>query len=126
MTLGEILKDLLADNDMTQKELAENLNIGPSTIGNYISNYREPDYKTLKILADYFGVSIDFLLDHRASPAISHAEDELLRVFRLLPNDQKALYIGQGKLFISHNAKKAKAAESKAADRKRKYKKQDS
>ena len=106
MTLGEILRNLLADNDITQKELAQNLNIGASTLSNYIQNIREPDYNTLKNLADYFNVTTDYLLDHRVNQAVSPLENELLFVFRTLKKDQQELLIKQGKLYISHYKQK--------------------
>jgi len=118
MTIGEILRNLLADRDLTQKQLAESLNIGASTLSNYIQNNREPDYGTLKCFADYFGVSTDFLLNHRTKQAVSHQEDELLHIFRALTSDQQELFIGQGKLFVSHNKKKAIPPELKIADKK--------
>ena len=113
MTLGEILRDLLSENDISQKQLAKHLNMGASTLGNYIQNVREPDYETLKRFADYFHVTTDYLLDHRTDQAISHQEDEVLRIFRVLTKDQQELFIAQGKLFIAQNKKKEKLSESK-------------
>ena len=109
MTLGDILRNLLEERDMTQKQLADELSIGASTLGNYVQSVREPDYTTLKCLADYFSVSTDYLLDHRTGQAVSFKEDELLRVFRSLNKEQKDLYIEQGKLFIAQKAKRERA-----------------
>lgn len=116
MTLGEILRNLLIEKDITQKQLAESLNIAPSTLGNYIQNVREPDYEMLKCFADYFNVSTDYLLNHRANGATSHKEDELLRVFRALTKDQQEIFIEQGKLFIVQNNKKEKSSDLKIAE----------
>ena len=123
MTLGEILRNLLTDRDITQKQLAENLHIGASTLGNYIQDNREPDYNTLKILANYFNVSTDFLLDHRSGIAVSHFEDELLSVFRAMSPEQQELYLQQGKLFYAHYLKnKPPQRKLRIADSKPKYK----
>ena len=54
MKFGDILRELLEENELTQKQLAQDLNIAPSTLGNYIRNIREPDFETLKIFATYF------------------------------------------------------------------------
>ena len=124
MTLGDILRNLLTDHDMTQKQLASDLGIGASTLGNYVQNNREPDYITIKRFADYFGVTTDYLLDHRSGKAESFKEDELLRVFRILTPDEQDLYIEQGKLFLTQNYKKAQSGDSVAANRKPRYKKQ--
>ena len=108
MTIGDILRNLLADMDITQKQLAEALNIGASTLSNYVQNIREPDYGMIKRLADYFGVSTDYLLDHRTAKSESHNEDDLLRIYRALSQDQQELFIKQGKLLIAQNNKNVK------------------
>ena len=123
MTIGDILRNLLADRDITQKALAENLNIGASTLSNYIQNTREPDYGTLKRLAGFFDVSTDYLLDHRTNQAASRAEDELLHVFRSLTHDQQELFIEQGKVYVAHNIRRGKTRDLKIADKKERYKK---
>ena len=45
MKLGDILKELLCLHDMTQKQLAEVLDLSPSALGNYIqgTGLRDPD-----------------------------------------------------------------------------------
>jgi len=115
MSLGEVLRNLLDERDVTQKQLADSLNIGASTIGNYIQNIREPDYEVLRNLADFFDVSIDYLLEYRSKKSISESsyEDELLRIFRVLNSDQQEFFIEQGKLLIFYNRKKEKSSEIK-------------
>jgi transcriptional regulator with XRE-family HTH domain len=112
MSLGERLHNLLDERDMTQKQLADLLCIGISTLGNYFQNTREPDHKTLKQLAYYFNVSIDYLLDYRVDQTICYQENELLRIFRALTHDQQELFIKQGKLFITQNYKKITSSNS--------------
>ncbi|MDR0294386.1 MAG: helix-turn-helix transcriptional regulator [Oscillospiraceae bacterium] len=118
MKLGEILRDLLAERDITQKQLADSLYISASTIGNYIQNTREPDYDTLKRFADYFRVTTDYLLDHRVSQTATHREDELLRLFRSLTKDQQELFLEQCKLFVTYNSKKGRSSESRITEHK--------
>jgi len=60
---GDRLKLLRTEKEITQKELAEMLNVSPSTVGMYERNQRDPDTATLSFLADYFEVSVDYLLD---------------------------------------------------------------
>lgn len=45
----------------TQDEVAKDLNLQKQTYQNYELGKREPDLKTLKKIADYFNVSLDFL-----------------------------------------------------------------
>lgn len=106
MKLGEIIKELLEQHNITQKQLAETLDISPSALGNYIQCRREPDYNTLICIADFFHVTIDYLLNHTAVSALSHDEELLLHIFRSLSAEQKEFYLEQGKIFIHQNAKK--------------------
>ncbi|MEB9920614.1 helix-turn-helix transcriptional regulator [Bacillus cereus] len=61
-TFGNIIRDLRKQKGITQKELAQSLQLSESTIGMYERNERQPDYNTLIRIADYFKVSTDFLL----------------------------------------------------------------
>lgn len=106
MNLGETLKKLLEQYHISQKKLAEDLFITPSTLGNYIQNTREPDYSTLIKIADYFHVTTDFLLGHNTNEHLTHEEMLLINTFRALTEEQKEFYIEQGKIFINQNNKK--------------------
>lgn len=105
MSLGENLRNLIDERDMTQKELAKKLNIAASTLGGYIQGYSEPDFETLKLLASYFDVSTDYLLDFQRNRSYTKNQQELLRIFDFLTPEQQELYIEQGKAFIRINAK---------------------
>ncbi len=105
-TLGDVLKNLLEQHNITQKNLAKILNISPSTLGNYIQNTREPDYLTLIRIADYFQVSTDYLLNHNVKTELSHDEMLLIHIFRSLSEEQREFYLEQGSIFIRQNKKK--------------------
>lgn len=106
MKLGEIIKELLEQHTISQKQLAESLDISPSALGNYIQCRREPDYHTLVRIADFFHVTTDYLLNHSTAPALSHEEEHLIHIFRSLSEEQKEFYLEQGKIFIRQNSKK--------------------
>lgn len=61
-TIGERLKLLLDERDMTQGDLAKELSVVHATVSHYCSDKRIPDAKTLERLADFFAVSVDYLL----------------------------------------------------------------
>ena len=107
MDFGEKLRALIEERYMTQKQVALNLNIAPSTMGGYVQGSSEPDFETLKILAKYFDVSSDYLLDIHTNKTASHAEEEMLRIFRSMTEEQQKLHIEQGKVFVraNHNIK---------------------
>lgn len=112
MSFGENLRSLIEERDMTQKELAMQLNIAPSTMGSYVQNTREPDFATLKLLANYFDVSIDYLLDNFTGKVADHQEAELLRIFRSLPDEQKSICIEQCRVFVRMNYQEKEAKSS--------------
>jgi transcriptional regulator with XRE-family HTH domain len=56
------LKMLRKEKKIKQEQLAEALNIGKSSVGNYEIGTRLPDADVVVALADYFNVSADYLL----------------------------------------------------------------
>ena len=56
------LARLRRERGISQLKLALDLNMNQNTISRYETEEREADYKTLIRLADYFDVSLDFLL----------------------------------------------------------------
>ncbi len=96
----EILRQLIEENDMTQKKLAMDLNIAPSTVGSYVQGVREPDFSILVRIAAYFHVSTDYLLGVPAEQTADSLDRELLYVFHQLNGAQKELFLEQGKAFI--------------------------
>lgn len=63
MDFGNTLRTLRREKNIGQKELAIYLNVSVSTISNYEKSVHHPDLQTLCKLADYFDVSIDYLMD---------------------------------------------------------------
>ncbi|MBE6656567.1 MAG: helix-turn-helix transcriptional regulator [Ruminococcaceae bacterium] len=56
------LKVLRKKRGISQLKLAMDLNMNQNTISRYETMEREADYQTLIRFADYFGVSLDYLL----------------------------------------------------------------
>lgn len=109
MNFSEKLRLLIDEENITQKQFANDLNIAPSTIGGYVQGISEPDFETLKRIALYFNVSTDYLLNIPENKINNLAEEELLRVFRSMTIEQQQLYIEQGKVFVrANNQLKAK------------------
>ena len=100
MKFSDKLRFLIEERNLTQKQVAQDLNIAPSTMGGYVQGMSQPDFDTLKILAEYFDVTSDYLLDIPSKKTNNKLENELLRVFRSIPNEYKTIYIKQGKAFI--------------------------
>ena len=117
MKFGEILQELLDEANMTQKELATALNLGATSLGNYIRGIRQPDFDTLKSIAAYYNVSTDYLLDFHGDGSIDHNESELLRLYRNLSEEEKKLYLEQGKtLYRLNHLNKTESSKQKTKD----------
>ena len=56
------LKQLRKERNISQLKLALDLNMSQNTISRYENMEREADYKTLIKIADYFNISLDYLL----------------------------------------------------------------
>lgn len=62
------LKDLREDRDFTQKEIAEFLHIKQNTYSQYENRHREIPLDLIIKLADFYNVSIDYLLSQTDNP----------------------------------------------------------
>lgn len=62
MNFGNNLKDLRETRNVTQGQLAEYLQVSRPTIAGYETKSRQPDFEKLEKLANYFHVSIDYLV----------------------------------------------------------------
>ncbi len=62
MDIGQVLAELRTERGIYQKELAVYLNVSIGTVSNYEKGIHYPDLITLCKLADFFGVTTDYLL----------------------------------------------------------------
>lgn len=73
---GELLAELRQDRRLTQKELAQIIFVTDGTISNYENGVHLPDVDKLISLADFFGVTVDYLLGRCSSPLSPDVYDE--------------------------------------------------
>lgn len=110
MTLGQRIRNIMEDCDITQKQMAEDLNLATSTLNGYLCDTRQPDYDVLLSIAKYLSVSTDYLLGNSKQlydNKLNNQELELLRCYRQLNLDHKELLIEQAKLYLRHTRKRA-------------------
>ena len=62
------LRFLRKQRGISQLKLALDLHLNQNSISRYETGEREADYRTLIALADYFNVSIDYLLERTDNP----------------------------------------------------------
>ena len=65
------LKELRKSRGISQLKLAMDLSMNQNSISRYESGAREADYATLIKFADYFNVSIDYLLGRTDNPQVN-------------------------------------------------------
>ena len=63
MEIGNNLKKLRSNKGMTQKELAEALNVSYQAVSRWENDEVEPDISTLSKLSQIFGVSVDEIIN---------------------------------------------------------------
>ena len=86
MGIGKYIKQVRKEKGIKQKELAIKLNMPVSTLANYENDKREPNYDTIKRIANALGVheALLFIDDTSAFTHLSMAQtvkDELLELF---------------------------------------------
>ena len=86
------LKLLRKERGLLQKDVAEHLNVAVSTYSYWENGKFEPDQESLSKLADFFGVSADYLLGRNEKS--SHAEQESVKIPDALKPYQFAFFEG--------------------------------
>ena len=58
--IGKILKYIRKENNLTQKQLAQNLNIAQTTLSGYETNYSNPTFEEIEKIANNCNYEIIF------------------------------------------------------------------
>lgn len=77
LPFGELIAELRLDRRLTQRDIADVLHVSVGTISNYENQAHLPDVEKLVELADFFNVSVDYLLGRtqtRLSPSAFNEE----------------------------------------------------
>ena len=88
----ERLKELRKNAKLNQKQVADVLGLTVSAYGNYELGQREPNIESLCKLADYYGVSVDYLIGHVSNPLadrpMSDVAENFIREYGELFSDE--------------------------------------
>lgn len=76
----KMLRILRKNKGLSMKELGEIIGVAESTVSQYETGKREPDFETLLKLGEYFNVSVDYLLrgdiaQNEKSPALTKKDE---------------------------------------------------
>lgn len=94
------LRKLRNEKRVTQTEVAKNIGISYQALGLYENEKNKPDPDTLWKLADYFGVTIDYLLGREPDsglvyvhkdPALTEDEKHVLELYRNIVPESREL-----------------------------------
>lgn len=111
MPIIDRIYQLLREKDKKASELCEVLGVTQSTMSTWKSRHNNPPAESMKAIADFLGVSLDFLMTGEDPPAPRYTtaqEDELLELFRALPEGKRYEYIGDLKGFLRAYAESVK------------------
>lgn len=89
MDFAKRLRRLREDNDLTQAELGKLLNLSKQAISSYEVAGIMPNTETLERLADFFHVSVDYLLGRTDDPRPALELEKLLP--QAIPLDKSKL-----------------------------------
>ena len=82
--IAKKLEELRKQANLKQKEVAKKLDIPYTTYNAYEISKSLPTLETLIKLADFYNVTLDYLLDRNVNGILSSQEYELISMFRTL------------------------------------------
>jgi len=85
------LKELRNKFDKSQADMAEMMGITQQAYSNYEAGRREPDYKALTKLANFFNVTTDYLLGNNDNPMPLNKETMPTGIYFRLAKEAEAL-----------------------------------
>lgn len=85
MPFKDMLKHLREERGLSQDELARLTQLSKSTISMYENGNREPKFETLEVIADFFNVDMNTLLDKKQPiMALTQQEESHIKKYRQL------------------------------------------
>ena len=83
------LKELREDKDISISKLLKLLNVSRTTYYNYENELTFPSFSTLFTLADFYNVSIDYLLGYKCRKVNKENKDSLVAYMETINADNK-------------------------------------
>ena len=94
---GARAKTLVTDGDIKQNKLAESIVISEAMLSHYLNERYDMPTHVVVSIAEYFGVTTDYLLGLTDIPVVkqpvSKTERQLVESFRTLSREQKELIL---------------------------------
>lgn len=111
MDIGTQIRNLIDQEGITQKQLAQELHISTTTLNGYIQNRRQPDARMVMRIASYFKTSMDYIYGFKpfgeVSPVFCNEEERcLIDLYRGMPQELKPLFLDTGRTFAKASGKR--------------------
>ncbi|MBQ7284334.1 MAG: helix-turn-helix transcriptional regulator [Oscillospiraceae bacterium] len=106
---GDIIKKLRETNNISQKQLAQILNVSTSAVGKWEGKGNViPSAEFLIEIADYFNVSVDFLLrgTSQNNEKLSAIDFEFISLFSQLSDAEQKIVLAEIKGILSERQAK--------------------
>ena len=93
------LLELRKANGLRQIDIANHIGVTKQGYSNYEKGLRDPDYVTLQKIADYYGVTVDYILGRDTDELgnvltpLTDGEKALLDLFNRVPKEQQQLVL---------------------------------
>jgi transcriptional regulator with XRE-family HTH domain len=95
------LKNLRIERGLSQQSLADKLGVSQQSIYKYENQITEPNIDMLKIIADFFDVSVDYLIGYSScahkvedvqETELNNEELHLIQTYRSLPTTSRHIF----------------------------------
>lgn len=105
MSFAERLSELIEENGLNNLKLSKATGVSDSLIGEWRKEKKRPNLDNLLLLADYFAVTVDYLVgrsdarifETKKEPALEISENgqEMLKLYEQLPEREQLLLLGR-------------------------------
>lgn len=105
MKFSERLADLMAENGLNKLSFAKKIGVSDRVVGSWVKEENAPKLESAIVVAEYFGVSLDYLsgrsdvreIGTKKDPALEISENgrEMLRLYERLPERDQLLLLGR-------------------------------
>lgn len=109
MEISQRIFETMKQNGQKQKDLAAATRISTSAISAWKKNGANPAAETLSAIADFLGVSLDYLLTGKESPSrLTEDERDLLALYSKLSSAEQQRLIGRAELLAEQADERAR------------------
>ncbi|MFB5690269.1 helix-turn-helix domain-containing protein [Bacillus cereus] len=108
--IGEKIKELRKNSKITQEQLGNAIGVSKMAISYFEKGKKSPGRESLKKIADYFGVTTDYLLGRSEDPELNEEEDKvvteegknIMSLIESLPEDERKKAWVQLEMYVTY------------------------